>query len=209
MKETINKIAAGAGRILLKAFVYTAFRPKLIYIDKEVRNSKEPIILIGNHTSHMDGVMTSVIFNRYKSHIIVAKDWYEKKSVNWFLKYNRCIPMDRYNVDTAWLRCAREKIKAGESVIIYPEGRTYKDGIGEFKSGFLMLAIMTGAKVVPYAVSGGYKMFFGARQKVLVGSPVELTAAGKGMTPQYLESESERFRQIVDRMRNTLEEGSK
>ena len=60
-----------------------------------------------------------------------------------------------------------------------------------------MLAIMTGADIVPYAVSGEYKKFFGPRQKVLIGEPVKLTAEGKGMKPEYLESESERFRQIV------------
>ena len=57
---------------------------------------------------------------------MVAKDWYEKPQFNWFLKNNRCIPMDRYGLDTAWLRHAREALKSGQSVIIYPEGRTGK-----------------------------------------------------------------------------------
>ena len=45
-------------------------------------------------------------------------------------------------------------------------------------------------------------MFFGRRQRVLIGEPTELSAEGKGLTPKYLESESERFRQIVIELMN-------
>ncbi len=207
MSEFFQKTGAAIGRGLMKAFVYTAFRPRIRYIDKNRKNCdfKEPVIFVGNHTSHMDGVMSSVIFNKSKACIIVAKDWYEKPKFNWFLKYNRCIPMDRFSVDTGWLRLSKDAVKKGESVIIYPEGRTGKEQEPkEFKSGFLMLAIMAGVKVVPFAVEGDYKMFFGARQKVLVGNPMELTSEGKGLTPKYLEQESERFRQIVIDMRRKL-----
>ena len=69
--------------------------------------------------------------------------------------------------------------------------------MAEFKSGFVILAVMSGAQVVPYAVDGEYKMFFGRRQRILIGEPEELSAEGKGLRSQYLESESERFRQTV------------
>lgn len=197
MIDILQKIAAKAARGLMTGFVYMAFRPSVKYINRKEKY-KEPVIFVGNHTSHYDGLLTSVIFAGNRGCILVAKDWYEKKAFNWFLKNNRCIPMDRYGLDTAWLRLSREAMKNNQSVIIYPEGRTGKEAEPrEFKSGFVMLAIMSGAKVVPYAVDGPYKMFFGRRQRVLIGEPVELTQEGKGLTPKYLEAESERFRQMV------------
>ena len=69
-----------------------------------------------------------------------------------------------------------------------------------------MLAIMSGAKIVPYAVDGTYKIF-GRRQRVLIGEPMELTAEGKGLRPAYLEAESERFRQEVIELRRKIQKG--
>ena len=83
--------------------------------------------------------------------------------------------------------------------------KTGKDGVlNEFKSGFVMLALMTGAKIVPFATYGNYKLFFGRRQRMLVGEPTELSAEGKGMNPAYMEAESERFKNIVTDLVNTL-----
>lgn len=202
-----NSLKAGIGDSALFLYVKLGMRPKKKYINPNRKNCKfdEPVIFIGNHTSHNDGIMTSVEFKKSKGYIIVAKDWYEKKSINWYLKHARCIPMDRFGVDTGWLRDSKEAIKKGGSVIMYPEGKTSKDGVvKEFKSGFIMLAIMTGAKIVPFAIEGQYKMFFGKRQKILIGEPMELTAEGKGLNPKYMEAESERFRQIVIDMTNRL-----
>lgn len=207
MAKLLNSIKAGFGDSVLFIFDKVGIRPKKIFENKNRKKCKydEPVIFIGNHISHYDGVMTSVEFKKSKAHIIVAKDWFEKKSVNWYLKNTRCIPMDRFNLDTAWLRDAKEAIKNGESIIIYPEGKTSKDGtIGEFKSGFVMLSIMTGAQIVPFAVDGEYKMVFGKRQRILLGEPMELTKEGKGLNPKYMEAESERFRQIIIDMKDKL-----
>lgn len=207
MAKWLNSLKAAFGDSVLFLFDKIGIRPKKIYENKNRKNCrfKEPVIFVGNHTSHYDGIMTSVEFKKSKAHIVVAKDWYEKKSINWYLKNTRCIPMDRFNLDTAWLRDAKDAVKKGESVILYPEGRTSKDGtVGEFKSGFVMLAIMTGAKIVPFAIDGEYKMVFGRRQRILIGEPMELTAEGKALSPKYMEAESERFRQVVIEMKEKI-----
>ena len=210
MIRFFQKVAAKIGRGLLTAYVYIAFHPSVKYVDKTMkkRKGREPVILVGNHTSHNDGLLTTVIFSRFKGCILVAKDWYEKPQFNWFLKHNRCIPIDRFGLDTAWLKFAREAMDKKESVIVYPEGKTRKEfDPDEFKPGFVMLSIMTGAKVVPYAVDGTYK-FFG-RQRVIVGEPMELTAEGKGLRPDYLKAESERFRQEVIELRKKMCKGER
>ena len=212
MKEVILKGIAKFGRLLMKAYVYIAFRPKIRYTEPGRKNCKygEPVIFIGNHTSHMDGVMSAMIFDRCKAYIIVAKDWYEKKKINWYLRNNLCVPMDRFNVDTAWLRLAKDAVKGGNSIIIYPEGKTrQEEEPDEFKSGFIMLAMLTGAKIIPFATGEKYNAVFGRRQRVLVGEPMLLTEENKGMNPKYLENESERFRQAVIQLQNQLKQERK
>ena len=207
MPKWFSRITTGLGNGVIYLLVKAGIRPKVRFVDKNRKKCRygEPVIFVGNHTSHYDGLMTSVEFRKADAHILVAKDWYEKKSVNWYLKHARCIPMDRFGVDTNWLRMSKDAIKNKESVIIYPEGKTGKDGVlNEFKSGFVMLALMTGAKIVPFATYGNYKLFFGRRQRMLVGEPTELSAEGKGMNPAYMEAESERFKNIVTDLVNTL-----
>lgn len=207
MPGWISRITTTAGNGVIHFLVRAGIRPKVEYVnhDRKKHRYEEPVIFVGNHTSHYDGLMSSVIFRKSEAHIIVAKDWYEKKSVNWYLKHAKCIPMDRNGIDTGWLRKAVETVKKGNSVIIYPEGKTSHDGeVKEFKSGFIMLALMTGAKVVPFVTEGGYRMFFGRRIRVLVGEPEELSADGKGMNPKYMEKESERFRTKIIKLKNTF-----
>ena len=207
MAKWLDSVKAAFGDSVLFLFDKIGIRPKKIYEDKSRKNCRynEPVIFIGNHTSHYDGIMTSVEFKKSKAHIVVAKDWFVKKSINWYLKNTRCIPMDRYNLDTTWLRAAKEAIAKGESVILYPEGKTSKDGsIGEFKSGFVMLAIMTGARIVPFTIDGEYKMVFGRRQRILIGEPIELSKEGRSLSPKYMEAESERFRQIIIDMKEKM-----
>ena len=207
MPKWFSRITTGLGNGVIYLLVKAGIRPKVRFVDKNRKKCRygEPVIFVGNHISHYDGLMTSVEFRKADAHILVAKDWYEKKSVNWYLKHAKCIPMDRHGIDTNWLRMSKDAIKNKDSVIIYPEGKTGKDGVlNEFKSGFVMLALMTGAKIVPFASYGNYKLFFGRRQRMLVGEPTELSAEGKGMNPAYMEAESERFKNIVTDLVNTL-----
>ena len=74
---------------------------------------------------------------------------------------------------------AVEAIKRGESVLIFPEGKLSKDGkLSEFQPGFLMLARLTDAPVIPLAISGGYRKFH--RQSVVVGSVNTFDVHAKG-----------------------------
>ena len=70
----------------------------------------------------------------------------------------------------------------------------------EFKPGFAMLAVMSGAKVVPVYNDGEYHKLFGRRLKLYVGEPVELTKEGKGLNAEYLAAEGARFRSIIEGM---------
>ena len=196
---------------VVKAALYlidkVGIRPKVIFTDPKRKKFKYdgPVIFVGNHTSYYDGIMTTEEFAKTKPYVVLAKDWFEKPVFCWYLKKHRCISMDRYNLDTEWLRQAKEAIHNGSSVIMYPEGKTSKEPFpDEFKSGFVILALLTGAKIVPFAIEGQYKMVFGRRQRLMVSEPMELTKEGKGMNPKYLEAESERFRQIVIEMKKTL-----
>ncbi|MCM1055921.1 MAG: 1-acyl-sn-glycerol-3-phosphate acyltransferase [Bacteroides sp.] len=162
---------------LAKAAMYIMFRPKVIWEDRSMKKGLKntPCIFTANHTSHTDGLFAGAVLNRYKPYSLVAKDWYDKKFMGFFLKKARTVPIDRYNPDADWYVTGQELIKNGSPMLIFPEGSTSKDGsMKEFKPGAALLAAKTGAPVIPCAIGGGYKKFFGERQRMIIGRAIEM-----------------------------------
>jgi 1-acyl-sn-glycerol-3-phosphate acyltransferase len=80
---------------------------------------------------------------------------------------------------------AAEKIGAGTSVIIFPEGTRSRDGrMHDFKAGAMVLAIKAGVPIVPVAIRGTYEilpkgrlLMKPGRVRVCVGRPIETGGA--------------------------------
>jgi 1-acyl-sn-glycerol-3-phosphate acyltransferase len=81
------------------------------------------------------------------------------------------------------LEAAREKMASGISLWIAPEGTRSRDGtLGEFKKGGIMLAIRTGATIVPVGIRGSrdilppktlFNVRLGCMPEVHVGNPID------------------------------------
>ncbi len=198
LKAFFLKIYCWICKVVLVVGMRIVFRPKIRYSNKaavkEYRN--KPAIFIVNHTTLYDGIVMFSVLNKYKANILIAKDWYEKKYIKTILEGNRCIPLDRNGLDTNWLRASVKAVKKGESICIFPEGHRSKiDTLDTFKSGFTLLSQMTGAPIIPVYLSGEYSKFIGKRKQILFGEPMTMMPAENGMAADYLEAESERFRQ--------------
>jgi 1-acyl-sn-glycerol-3-phosphate acyltransferase len=76
---------------------------------------------------------------------------------------------------------AAQKIAAGTSVIIFPEGTRSKDGkLYDFKAGAMVLAIKSGVPIVPVAILGTYEilpkgklLMTPGKVQIRVGRPIE------------------------------------
>ena len=201
MKKIHNgpaKVAKG----MIVAGAYLMYRPKFLYTDKDEQNRqlKHPCVVIANHSCVRDAPFLLSVLKGTGLATIVAKDWYEKKELTWLLKGNNCIPVDRYKMDISWLNHAADAIRAGNSVLIFPEGHVTKGReMDSFKSGFVLLAKRAGVPVLPIYLDHEYHAV-GKRKKVMIGTPMELTVPEGGMTPDYFEKEADRFRQEILRM---------
>jgi|GEM_PF-25456 len=149
-KNAFINVTASMGRGLLYAYLYIMFRPKICYQSRKAKEEIEKggVIFIGNHVGHNDGQMFYMLFKN--SVLIIAKDWADKKILKWLTSGGKFISVDRFGTDITWIRGASEHLRAGDNMIIFPEGHTSKTGVmDEFKPGFAMLAVMSGAKIVP------------------------------------------------------------
>lgn len=121
---------------------------------------KGPVIYVSNHQSNFDIPI-------FYAGLAVQFRWMAKQELFrvplFGLAMKRCgyIPIDRSDRRKAMhsLNLAAEKIKAGTSVILFPEGTRTPDGrVQEFKKGALVIAAKAGVPVVPVAISGSYQV---------------------------------------------------
>lgn len=192
-----KNFSARLGRALLYTYLRVFYRPKIYYESDEARRAvKEGSrVIIANHVGHNDGQMFYMLF--HNSTLLIAKDWADKKLLRWLTTGGRFVSVDRFGMDIAWVSKTKEFMAEGNNAIIFPEGKTSKGEMGEFKPGFAILSVMTKADVIPVYNDGEYHKLFGRRLRLYVGNPVSLTEENKGLREDYLKSESERFKNII------------
>ncbi len=205
MKRLENFAGKCAGLIfrgLCVLYVYIGFRPKVVYANPERKKLgfDKPVVFTCNHCSHKDGILIAVLLWKYRIHILSAKDQMEKSwIVGQVLSNNRAIPVNRFGLDTGWIKESIRVMKEGNSMIIFPEGHTSKTGeMDKFRPGFALLANMAGSEVVPIAIDGNYNFLFGKRLRVVIGEPQPLAQAEAGQRSSvHLQAEADRFREIT------------
>jgi 1-acyl-sn-glycerol-3-phosphate acyltransferase len=111
-----------------------------------------PAILMINHIAFVDPIVVLACLPR--NIVPMAKiEVYEYPIVGIFPKLWEVIPVRRGEVDREALRRALEVLRAGEVILVAPEG-TRHPSLQEGKEGVAYLASRSGAPVIPVAVEG-------------------------------------------------------
>lgn len=164
------------------------YRPE--YICQENIPMDGPIILAGNHTSILDCLL--LISSTKRSIHFLAKLELFRGFKGIIFNNMGLIPVDRKYKTTKPLNEAEKYLNIGGIVLIFPEGTTSKNLL-EFKLGSVALANRTNNKIVPFVISGKYRIFKrGLKIKFL--SPIDIT--------DDITKENERLRKII---KNELE----
>ena len=117
-------------------------------------------MVVANHSSHADtAVLLAALPPKAKPVFGAAADYWFDVPVRRFVATSLAgvLPVRRSGDGSyaALLAAARPALKAGRTVIIYPEGTRSTDGnIAEFRSGALRLARECGVPIVPVALTG-------------------------------------------------------
>lgn len=143
------------------------------------------VIIAANHTAGVDPMaIISECPHRLPS-FIVAEEYYNVPVAHTLMKWGRCIPIDRKNPGKSFLTQTLRLLKDGGCLGIFPQGTFEEPGkeVPEAKSGVGVLALRTGATVIPCHISGTryfdnpFLAFF-VRHNVRIkfGPPVDLSA---------------------------------
>ena len=163
------------------------------------------VIIVANHISHADPLVVALFVHdtgRWPQ-FLAKQSVFDVPVLGWLLHRLRQIPVRRGTPDASQaLDAAVAAVKAGDAVVIYPEGTTTKHPDlwpMRGKTGAARLWLATGAPVVP-VVSWGPQRIFDPRTKklrlwpntpvtVAAGPPIDLSGyAGAEVTSTNLQA---------------------
>jgi 1-acyl-sn-glycerol-3-phosphate acyltransferase len=142
-------------------------------------------IVVANHSSHADtAVLLAALPPSAKPVFGAAADYWFDVPVRRFIASSLAgvLPVQRSGDGgyAALLAAVRPALKAGHTVVVYPEGTRSTNGeIGEFRSGALRLAQDCGVPIVPVAVLGTADVlpkgghYSRAAMRVHIGDPID------------------------------------
>ncbi len=150
------------------------------------------VILAGNHTNNLDAAIM-IAGPKRVVHMLAKKELFKSKISNAFFRSMGCIPVDRKIHDENAKSEAIKVLKNNEVIGIFPEGTVNRtnDIILPFKYGAVSFAKKTGAYIVPFTITGKYKLFR-RNIKITYGKPYKVT--------NDLEIENKKLMNIITKM---------
>ena len=125
--------------------------------------SNGPMLLCANHTSHLDAPAILAALPRQialGTSTAAAKDVFGDHFLHRFISrvLTNALPIERSAEFPGGLRALESVLRQQRPLILFPEGRRSPDGgMLDFKLGAAMLAIRTGAPIVPIRLDGLHK----------------------------------------------------
>ncbi len=151
-----------------------------------------PLIIASNHLSWADVPLIPAFLKRKV--VYMAKEETFRGKGGWFVRFLGAFPVKRGEADRQSLRTAEEQLKAGRILSIFPEGTRSKiHTLGQAHAGMGMIALRSGAPVIPVAIYGSEKAFkkFRPRITIIYGEPMILTPKGKKITREDIDRSTE------------------
>lgn len=150
-------------------------------LPEAIRSGQQPVVFMPNHGSLLDPpfVLTALPLHPV---FIAKKEIRLIPLVGWAVACAGMIYIDRGSRERAVLslKHAAQQVRAGKSVVIFPEGTRTRDGrLLPFKKGGFHLAADAGVPIVPVAIRGAFDvlpkgtyLMNPGRIRVMVGTPV-------------------------------------
>lgn len=145
-------------------------------------------ILVSNHLASSDPPMLAVaIYPRWPKYMAKVELFQKRPLVGWLFALSGAFPVRRFDADTGALREAERQLAQGEILGMFPEGHRSDTGaLIEAHPGTALIALRSGAPVVPVAITGserfrrGWRVFFQRPPvRVRFGEPFRLDSGSR------------------------------
>ncbi|MWC28443.1 lysophospholipid acyltransferase family protein [Paenibacillus sp. MMS18-CY102] len=182
-------------RALLRLLYGLLFR--LQAVGREHVPTEGPVILASNHLSVLDPPTIGIKLQR-KVNFMAKAELFDIPLFGRLIRQCGAFPVKRGGVSKESIRASIELLSNGGMMGIFPEG-TRKSSGEAGKKGAAMIALRSGAAIVPVYIEGNYKLF--RKMIVRYGPPVDLSDIIAEPSSDALERVTERIMNEIRSLR--------
>lgn len=170
-------------KFVLKPIFKILYRPTII--NKEQIPKENAFIFAGNHKNALDPALVALSTKR-TVRFLAKKELLEGKT-KLFFKAVKAIPVDRSKANKEAINTAIEVLNNGDIISLFPEGTRNKTNkvLLPFKFGAVSMAKKTKSPIVPFAITGDYKLFRKGI-KIEFGEPIDISKMELQEANEYL-----------------------
>jgi 1-acyl-sn-glycerol-3-phosphate acyltransferase len=136
-------------------------------------------LVCANHQSSFDPPLVGLTCPR-RANYLARDTLFRIPLLNYVMMFFDAIPIDREGGGLSGLKETLKRLKAGELVLIFPEGtRTHDGEVAPLKPGFIALARRSRVPLVPVGIDGAFQAWPRtarfprlARMAVVIGEPI-------------------------------------
>jgi 1-acyl-sn-glycerol-3-phosphate acyltransferase len=163
------------------------------------------VLIAPNHLSFLDPPLIGCALRR-PGWFMAKAELFSIPGFAWLIRGMHAYPVKRGVVDRRALKRTLEYLKAGQVVCVFPEGTRSASGeLGPIEIGIGMLALKSGAPIVPVGIRGTDRMLprdakwlHSAKIRVQFGPPLPVSPGAAGR------AEREACQQVADLVRDAL-----
>lgn len=116
-----------------------------------------PLIIAPNHVTYVDPPLVALPARR-PIYFMAWKRLFDVPLFGRLIRFLRAFPLETDSADPTAVRGAARLLRAGQAVMIFPEGGRTPDGrLQRFKPGAFRLACSQGAAILPVTIVGGHE----------------------------------------------------
>ena len=150
----------GRSRAILRSILKPLLRLLIGFRIEGLENVPKtgPVIVAGNHLHNADPVLLEIAIPR-PLHFMAKKELFGIPVISWIIRRVGTFPVDRGKADRSAIRNADGRLRQGIAIGMFPEGtRSVTRSLKAALPGAAMLAQLTGAPVLPVAITGSERL---------------------------------------------------
>ena len=156
--KLLNKLPKNISGKLAKVYVESSINKyanlKIEDYDK-IKDVDGPIIFICNHLSNADGIILNEVLKEKDPTFIAGVKLSNNAFTKNGFKFVKTIAIKPNSADKEAISKIIQKLKAGENIMMFPEGtRSRTREMIEGKKGLLLIAKLSKAKIIPIGITG-------------------------------------------------------
>jgi 1-acyl-sn-glycerol-3-phosphate acyltransferase len=178
-------------RVVLRTLYTVLFRLKAHGVENVPREGG--VLICSNHISVLDPPTLGIYVPR-RLHYMAKSELFKFKPFAALITALGAFPVKRGGVSKEAIKTSLQLLRDGHAILMFPEGTRNSDA-SSAKRGAALLAIRSGATVVPCRIIGGYRLF--RRTHVIYGAPIDLSPYADSTDGEALDQATELIMQRI------------